>query len=62
MLAAGGRIVVKLVSPDVLHKSDLGGVVLDVATAGRGRGRRPRHRRPGRGGRAWRSTASRCSR
>ena len=32
MLAAGGRIVVKLVSSEVAHKSDLGGVALDVAT------------------------------
>ncbi|HVH01555.1 MAG TPA: bifunctional acetate--CoA ligase family protein/GNAT family N-acetyltransferase [Amaricoccus sp.] len=32
MLADGGRIVVKLVSADTLHKSDLGGVALDIAT------------------------------
>ena len=33
MLAAGGRVVVKLVSAEVAHKSELGGVALDVATA-----------------------------
>ena len=33
---------------EVSHKSDIGGVALDVATAGRGRGGRPGDRRPGR--------------
>ena len=33
MLAGGGRVVVKLVSAEVLHKSELGGVALDLATA-----------------------------
>ncbi len=33
MLEAGGRIVVKLLSRTVSHKSDVGGVVLDIATA-----------------------------
>ena len=33
MLAAGGRLAVKLLSREVSHKSDIGGVVLDVASA-----------------------------
>jgi acetyltransferase len=33
MLADGGRLVVKLLSRDVTHKSDVGGVVLDVESA-----------------------------
>ena len=33
MLAAGGRLAVKVLSREVSHKSDIGGVVLDVASA-----------------------------
>lgn len=32
MLAGGGRVVVKLVSPEIAHKTEFGGVVLDIAT------------------------------
>ena len=32
MLAAGGRLAVKVLSPDLPHRSDVGGVVLDVAS------------------------------
>jgi acetyltransferase len=32
MLAAHGRVVVKLVSHEILHKTDLGGVVLNIET------------------------------
>jgi acetyltransferase len=32
MLAAGGRVVVKLVAAEILHKSEVGGVALDLAT------------------------------
>ena len=31
--ALGGRVALKIVSPDVIHKSDVGGVVLNVAAA-----------------------------
>ena len=34
MLAEHGRLVVKLLSRDIAHKSDVGGVVLDIETAG----------------------------
>lgn len=33
MLADGARLAVKVLSPDLPHRSDVGGVVLDVATA-----------------------------
>ena len=33
MLADGSRLAVKVLSPDLPHRSDVGGVVLDVATA-----------------------------
>ncbi|MBF9234982.1 bifunctional acetate--CoA ligase family protein/GNAT family N-acetyltransferase [Microvirga alba] len=32
MLAAGGTVAVKILSPDIVHKSDIGGVKLDLAT------------------------------
>jgi acetyltransferase len=32
ILAAGGTIAVKILSPDIIHKSDIGGVQLDLTT------------------------------
>lgn len=56
--ALGFPVVLKLSSPDILHKSDVGGVLLNIATAeaaragfetimGRGRAAHPRARLPG---------------
>ena len=32
VLAGGGRVAVKVLSPDIVHKSDIGGVQLDLST------------------------------
>ncbi|MEP7453419.1 bifunctional acetate--CoA ligase family protein/GNAT family N-acetyltransferase [Phyllobacterium sp. SB3] len=37
LLSGGGKVVVKLVSRSLTHKSDVGGVVLDIATPGAAR-------------------------
>ena len=29
----GGRVAIKILSPDIVHKSDVGGVRLDLSTA-----------------------------
>ena len=63
MLRDGGALAVKLLSPDVAHKSDVGGVALDIASAEAAEAAArasPRGWRKALPGAA--STASRCSR
>ena len=64
IIAAGGAVALKVVSPDIVHKSDIGGVHLDLTSRGRrprGGGQHPGARAAGAAGRAGRP-ASRCSR
>ena len=52
---AHGEVVLKIVSPEILHKSDVGGVAVAPGEAGGGRRRRPEdlgRRRPPDAGRA----------
>ena len=55
--AIGGRVVLKIASDDIAHKSDIGGVVLEPRGRCRGGGRLPPHHGGGARGRArrWRA-------